>query len=159
MQELMKRVWLTSSVLAQTRLVVYKQTDSWLKTTSQQWTLIWLILCHDGLRDSFLPHGFQSESFWYQCSFGRTAVCHLYIQIKLLVHCNKIQTILLLTVIQYYNPPNNFCKLSLDKIDHMIRNQMMVIRGYLPSDLISVVWFYFNGRKTWRNKQTFKLNF
>ena len=38
-----------------------------------------------------------------------------------------------------YNPPNNFCGLSLDKSDHVIENRTMVIRGYPPSDLISVV--------------------
>ena len=46
------------------------------------------------------------------------------------------------------NPPNNFCVLSLDKTDHVIQNQTMVIRGSPPSDLISVVCFYFDGRKT-----------
>ena len=57
-----------------------------------------------------------------------------------------------------YNPTNNFCGLSLDKIDHVIPNRTMDIRGYPSSDLISVVrsplwapavvWFYFDGRKT-----------
>ena len=47
-----------------------------------------------------------------------------------------------------YNPPNNFCGLSLDKTNHVMQNRTMVIRGYPPSDLISVVWFYFDGRKT-----------
>ena len=35
-----------------------------------------------------------------------------------------------------YNPPNNFCGLSLDKTDHVIQNPTMDIRGYPPSDLI-----------------------
>ena len=47
-----------------------------------------------------------------------------------------------------YNPLNSFCGLSLDKTDHVIQNHTMVIGGYPPSDLISVVWFYFDGRKT-----------
>ena len=38
-----------------------------------------------------------------------------------------------------YNPPNNFCGLSLDKTGHVMRNWTMYIRGYPPSDLISVV--------------------
>ena len=38
-----------------------------------------------------------------------------------------------------YNPPNNFCELSLDKTDHVIQDRTMDIRGYPPSDLISVV--------------------
>ena len=46
------------------------------------------------------------------------------------------------------NPPNHFCGLSLDKCDHVIQNRPMDIRGYQPSDLISVVWSYFDGRKT-----------
>ena len=41
--------------------------------------------------------------------------------------------------IYIYNPSNNFCELSLDKTDHLIQNRTMVIRGYLPSDLIPVV--------------------
>ena len=48
----------------------------------------------------------------------------------------------------FYNPPNNFCGLSLDKTDHGVENRTMDIRRYTPSDLISVVWFYFDGRKT-----------
>ena len=44
------------------------------------------------------------------------------------------------------NPSNNFCGLSFDKTDDVIQNQTMVIRRYPPSDLISVVWFYFDGR-------------
>ena len=47
-----------------------------------------------------------------------------------------------------YNPPNNFCVLSLDKTDHVVQNRTMVIRRYTRSDLISVVWFYFDGRTT-----------
>ena len=47
-----------------------------------------------------------------------------------------------------YNPPTNFCQLSLDKTDHVIQNRTMVIRGHPPSDLISVVSSYFDGRKT-----------
>ena len=50
--------------------------------------------------------------------------------------------------ISSYNSPNNFCELSLDKVDHVIQNRTVFIRGYPPSDLISVVWFYFDGRKT-----------
>ena len=46
-----------------------------------------------------------------------------------------------------HNPLNNFCGLSLDKTDHVIQNRKMDIGGYPPSDLISVVWFYFDGRK------------
>ena len=38
-----------------------------------------------------------------------------------------------------YNPPNNFCGLSWDKTDHVIQNRTMDIRGYPPSNLISVV--------------------
>ena len=41
--------------------------------------------------------------------------------------------------IYIYNPPNNFCELSLDKIDRVIHYRAMVIRRYSPSDLISVV--------------------
>ena len=40
-----------------------------------------------------------------------------------------------------YNPLNNLCGLSLDKTDHVIQNRT-------PSDLISIVCFYFNGEKT-----------
>ena len=46
-----------------------------------------------------------------------------------------------------YNPPNNFCGLSLDKIDPAIQNRTIVIRGHSPSDLISAFWFYFDGWK------------
>ena len=54
-----------------------------------------------------------------------------------------------LTFKYIYNPANNFFGLSFqDKTDHVIQNQIMVNRGYLPSDLISVVLFYFNGEKT-----------
>ena len=35
-----------------------------------------------------------------------------------------------------------------DKTDHAIQNRTMVFWGYLPSDLVSVVLFYFNGEKT-----------
>ena len=41
------------------------------------------------------------------------------------------------------NPPNNFCRLSFDKTDHTIQNSTMVIRRYPPSNLISVIWCYF----------------
>ena len=51
-------------------------------------------------------------------------------------------------IIYCYNPPNNFCGLSLDKTDHVIQDWTMDIRGYPPSDLISVVSFYCDGRKT-----------
>ena len=53
----------------------------------------------------------------------------------------------MIIVISIYNPPNNFFGLSLDKTDHVIQNRTMVIRRYPPSDLISVVWFYFDGIK------------
>ena len=36
----------------------------------------------------------------------------------------------------FINSAINFCGLSLDKNDHVIQNRTMVIRGYLPSDLI-----------------------
>lgn len=36
----------------------------------------------------------------------------------------------------------------IDKTYHVIQNRTIVIRRYPPYDLISVVWFYFNGRKT-----------
>lgn len=39
-----------------------------------------------------------------------------------------------------YDPLNNFCKLSLDKIDHVIQSE----DGYQK---ISAVWFYFDGIK------------
>ena len=42
---------------------------------------------------------------------------------------------------------NNFFGLSLDKTDHVIQNRTMFIRRYLPSDLISVVSFYFDEKK------------
>ena len=58
-----------------------------------------------------------------------------------ITRCLEVNTLI-------YNPPNNFCGLSLNKIDNMIQNRTMDIRGYSPSDLISVVWFYFDGRKT-----------
>ena len=45
-----------------------------------------------------------------------------------------------------YNPPNNVCGLSLDKTDHVIQNQTVVITRYLAPDLISIAWFYFNGK-------------
>ena len=51
-----------------------------------------------------------------------------------------------------YDPPINFCGLSLDKTDHVIQNLTMVIRGYPPSDFIST-------KEKPRNEQTFKLNF
>ena len=51
-----------------------------------------------------------------------------------------------------YNPPNNFCGLSLDKIDHVIENRRTGIRGYPSSDFISA-----EGKG--RNQQTFTLNF
>ena len=37
-----------------------------------------------------------------------------------------------------YNPANNFFGLSLDKSDHVIQNRTMVVRRYLPSDLIHI---------------------
>ena len=49
--------------------------------------------------------------------------------------------------VTYYNPPNNFFGLSWDKTDHVIQNRTMVIRRYPPADLISLVWFYFDGIK------------
>ena len=42
-------------------------------------------------------------------------------------------------VIEFYNPSINFCVLSLNKTDQVMQNRTMVIRGYPPSDLISVV--------------------
>lgn len=42
----------------------------------------------------------------------------------------------------------NFFGLSLDKTDHVIQNWMIVIWGYPPSNLISIAWFYFDGRKS-----------
>jgi len=55
----------------------------------------------------------------------------------------------------------NFCRLSLDKTDHLIQNTdhliqnwMMDSRGYLSCNLKSVVWFYLTEEKP-RNKQTF----
>ena len=36
----------------------------------------------------------------------------------------------------------------MDKTDHVMQNRTMVIRRYPPSDLISVVRFYFDGTKT-----------
>ena len=50
----------------------------------------------------------------------------------------KAETVLS-AVIYIYNPPNNFCGLLLDKTDHMIQNWTMDIRGYPPSDFMSVV--------------------
>ena len=38
--------------------------------------------------------------------------------------------------------------ISVWETDHVMQNRTMVIRGYPPSDLISVVWFNFDGRKT-----------
>ena len=51
-----------------------------------------------------------------------------------------------------YNPPNNFCGLSLDKTDHVIQNRTMVIRRYPSSDFIST-------EERPRHEQVFKLNF
>ena len=41
----------------------------------------------------------------------------------------------------------------LDKIDHVIQERTNFNRGFKPPDLISVVWFYFNEKKTkkWAN--------
>ena len=41
------------------------------------------------------------------------------------------------TCICVYNQPINFCRLSLDKTDHVVQNRTMVVRGYPPSYLIS----------------------
>ena len=46
------------------------------------------------------------------------------------------------------NSPNNFYGLSLDKTDHVVQNRTIVIRRYPQSDLISVVRFYLDRRKT-----------
>ena len=58
----------------------------------------------------------------------------------------KVQSVLCETFFEiswhnvtFYNPPINFCGLSLDKTDHVIQNRTMVTRGYLPTDLISVI--------------------
>ena len=46
---------------------LYTYTDRHLvNNPSQQWTLVWLILCNDVLKESLLPQRFQSETFWYQ---------------------------------------------------------------------------------------------
>ena len=57
-----------------------------------------------------------------------------------------------------YNPPINFCGLSLDKTDQVTQNRTMVIRRYPPSDLISSSDFISTEEKP-RNEKTFKLNF
>ena len=46
-----------------------------------------------------------------------------------------------------YNSQNNFFGLSLDKTDHVIQHRTMVTRPYPPSDLISSVWYCFDGVK------------
>ena len=43
------------------------------------------------------------------------------------------------SAVYMYNPPNNFCGLLLGKTDQVIQNWTMVITGYPPSDLISLV--------------------
>ena len=53
-----------------------------------------------------------------------------------------------------YIPLINFCRLSLDKTDHLIQNWMRHSREYLSSDLKSVIWFYLAEEKP-RNKHTF----
>ena len=78
-------------------------------------------------------------------------------------HCTdeaqKAETVLSAVIYIYiYNPPNNFCQLSLDKIGYVIQNRAMVIRRYPPSDLISSSDFILTEGKP-KNKQTFKLNF
>ena len=67
-----------------------------------------------------------------------------------LSQCHLLDSYLLTT--GNYNPPINFCGLLLDKTDHVIHNRTMVIRRYPSSDLISIVWFYFDGRKTKRRE-------
>ena len=59
-----------------------------------------------------------------------------------------------------YNTMINFHGLSLDKTDHVIQNQTIVIRGYPQSDLISYPLsdFILMQEKP-RNKEKFKLNF
>ena len=79
---------------------------------------------------------------------------------RALSQCNtRIRLLYLLNIyrergrkVSIYNPPNNFCELSLDKADHVIQNRKMDVRGYPSSDFIST-----EGKP--RNKQTFKLNF
>mgnify|MGYP007058294534 CR=1 FL=1 len=53
-----------------------------------------------------------------------------------------------------------FLGLSLDKTDHVIQNGPMVVKRYPPSDLISVVWFCFDGIKAKKRVSVqFELNF
>ena len=47
-------------------------------------------------------------------------------------------------IYSFYNPPNNFFGLSLDKTDQVIQDRTMVIRWYPRPNLIFVIWFYFN---------------
>ena len=72
---------------------------------------------------------------------------------KLLESAWNLQLIGIITVCMYiYNLPNNLRGFSLDKTDHVIQNQTMVIGRYPLSDFISME------RKP-RNKGMFKLNF
>ena len=56
---------------------------------------------------------------------------------------------------KHCNPQNNYFGLSSDKTDHVIQNWTMVIRQYPPFNLISVIWFYFDGikAKKWASVQ------
>lgn len=51
----------------------------------------------------------------------------------------------ILMIFYCYNESNNLSGLSLGKTDHVIQNWTMDIRWHLLSNLISVVWFYFEG--------------
>ena len=92
-------------------------------------------------KSEHLPHGFLRENY---CSHDKGLHIELYQRgiWKLYTYSKDIDINLHIYLFVYlfiYNPPNNFLGQSLDKADHAIQNRTMVIRRYLPSDLISVV--------------------
>ena len=80
-------------------------------------------------------HGWPNISWYIYTHTHPYIYIYIYIYIYTYIH------------ISIYNPSNNFFGLSLDKTDHMIQNWIMVTRRYLPSNLISIAWFYFDGIK------------
>ena len=116
-----------------------------------------------------LPHRLTSSSvmlFWENFTLAETPLWVLHSlnrwdEIELLVRTSVVfcvthvwlwnawDTICRTQMCEYsimaYNSPKNLCGLSLDKL---ITWYTMVVRRYPLSDLISVVWFYFDRRKT-----------
>ena len=75
----------------------------------------------------------------FQCA-QRPTLNHYYVKIVIVSFVFLLNDLVTsYENILFYNPPNNFWELSLDKTDHVIQNRTMDIRGYPPSNLISFV--------------------